>query len=40
LQTSPEGQLALTPDVLVHAVLLDPGWHVWHGSAGFTVPDE
>jgi hypothetical protein len=35
----PEPQLVSFAS-LVHAVVLIPGWHVWHGSAGFTAPDE
>jgi hypothetical protein len=23
---------------LVHAVVLEPGWQLWHGLAGFAVP--
>jgi hypothetical protein len=39
LQTSPEGQVAFAPSRLVHWLALVPGWHVWHGLAGFTAPD-
>ena len=39
LHTSPEGQPPLTPSVLVHAVVLVPGWQVWQGLLAFEAPD-
>ena len=39
LQTSPAGQLAFAPSVLVHPLVLVPGMQHRHGFAGFAVPD-
>jgi hypothetical protein len=39
LQTSPVGQLALSPSVLVHDDVLVPGWQLSHGSLAFTAPE-
>ena len=39
LHTSPEPQ-PVPSGRLLHAVVVVPGWHVWHALAGFAVPDE
>jgi hypothetical protein len=39
LQTSPVGQFAFTPSVLVQAVVLVPGWQLSHGSLPLGAPE-
>ena len=39
LQTSPVGQLAFAPSVLVQTDVLIPGWQLWQGLLGFTAPE-
>ncbi len=39
-QTSPEGQLGLTPPAPVQAVVVQPGWQLWQGLFGSTALGE
>jgi hypothetical protein len=36
--TSPAGQLAFTPSVVVHAVVLVSGWQLWQAGLGLAAP--